>query len=227
MAVHPSTQGPQSDHRSENNSRRRGPGITPDALHAVTRLISSPPSFVRPRDWFHGIAPQLVTLLDSIDDKELASVAAYMIGSILCLEKYGRPGREGWEALAQPILEDIAPPKGYSSDSSSNIIVDSAGLSQALKRLETLTNSHPNPGLTTRLLRPIRLPLWAIASWPSSSDRLHEIWLKPAQRLLQTYLKLEHGAQSFSALQRIVNNLTFKGMAPLYFQLRVYSANSA
>jgi len=62
---------------------------------------------VRPSDWFSGISPQLLGLLDNVEEKELANVAAYMIGSILGPEKYGKPGREGWVAFAQPILENI------------------------------------------------------------------------------------------------------------------------
>lgn len=98
IRVHPSTiEEPQ---RSEAT---RGPPnsgeklvtttISPEALNAASRLISSPPSSMDAEVYFNGISAQLFALLDGDAGLELSRAAAFIIGSgILGRQRYGAPG---------------------------------------------------------------------------------------------------------------------------------------
>lgn len=63
-------------------------------------------------------------------------------------------------------------------------------MAASLRRLHSLAVSHPNPGLCKRLLSPLTLPLWALATWKRAKPTLVETICKPAQELLTIYLKL-------------------------------------
>lgn len=71
-----------------------------------------------------------------------------------------------------------------------------------------LTASHPNPGLSKRLLGPLLLPLWALSSWPNPQKELNEQICTPALELLQIFLKL---AGSSVILLDLVGNLGYIG----------------
>ncbi len=88
------------------------------------------------------------------------------------------------------------------------VLVSDEDVAQGLRRLQTLVISHPNPGLTKRLLHPIVLPLWALASWPSPSEKCQEDVCQPASNLLKIYLKI---SVSPDKLMPIVRNLLFDG----------------
>lgn len=76
-------------------------------------------------------------------------------------------------------------------------------VADALRRLASLISSHPNPGLSRRLLRNIVLPLWSLASWPAKGNELED-YRAPAGFLLHIILQLSvDGAQ----LIRIADNL--------------------
>lgn len=103
---------------------------------------------------------------------------------------------------SSPLIEDI------DHASSTKKIVSSSRISTAIHRLKILTSSHPNPGLTKRLLRPVILPLWALSSWSDVKSKTIEEICNPARDLLRMFLQLASGDQS---LFSIVQNLMFTG----------------
>jgi hypothetical protein len=89
LSVHPSSAG----YNTTANAGKRS-GITHEALDAVSKLLSSPPSSMSPEDWFGGIAPQLFALLQGEGEPEMDRAAAYVIGfGILGRRQYGAPGK--------------------------------------------------------------------------------------------------------------------------------------
>jgi hypothetical protein len=98
------------------------------------------------------------------------------------------------------MLNRIKPPPGFSSEVGSErdgvvdltrqrILVQHDELLTALRRLHSLLVSHPNPGLCKRLLAPLVLPLWALASWPEAQPAIAAV-CSAALELLRTYLML-------------------------------------
>ncbi|KAI0804995.1 hypothetical protein GGR55DRAFT_690926 [Xylaria sp. FL0064] len=206
--------------------QKQGANITMEALKMASNLLSVPPASVQPGVWFSGIAPQLLALLDGNDGPDLAKAAAYIIGfGVLGRKQLGAPGTPGWKELAEPILACINPSLS-SKETPTEPLVFSAGpdevvdlrkhtiliqgdaLHLALKRLSSLLNSHPNPGLTKRLLGPLLLPLWALSSWPLPTADVKERYCQLAQALVEIYLKL---AGSVDRYLEILNNLLFCG----------------
>ena len=106
-----------------------------------------------------------------------------------------------------------------------NILISSTQIRTALSRLTALVMFHPNPSLTKRLLGPIILPLWTIASWHSIKPS--KIFCDPATNLLKIFLRLSSASPptpnqvqakaakpasiKSSHLFRISQNILFKG----------------
>lgn len=88
------------------------------------------------------------------------------------------------------------------------VIVRPDDLALAIKRLVSLLNSHPNPGLTTRLLSPLLLPLWALSSWPDADQSCQDRVCLPAKTLLIIYLKIAGSAEKYLA---IIKDLLYEG----------------
>ncbi|KAI0539384.1 hypothetical protein GGR58DRAFT_512420 [Xylaria digitata] len=223
FSVHPSSTVAISEAAAP---QKQGANITMEALKMASTLLSVPPASVKPDVWFPGIAPQLLVLLDGDNGPDLAKAAAYVIGfGVLGRKQFGAPGTPGWRAFAEPMLACINPSL-TSKENPSEPLVFSAGpdevvdlrkrtvlieadaLHIALKRLSSLLNSHPNPGLTKRLLGPLLLPLWALSSWPLPNTQVKEQYCQLAQALIEIYLKL---AGSADKLLEIINNLLFCG----------------
>ncbi|KAI0203191.1 hypothetical protein F4808DRAFT_55075 [Astrocystis sublimbata] len=223
FSVHPSSTVSLSEAAAP---QKEGANITLEALKMASTLLSVPPPSVKPETWFPGIAPQLRALLDGNNGPDLARVAAYVIGfGVLGRKQFGAPGTPGWRAFAEPMLACINPSLSSQKTSDEPLIfgagpdevVDlrksttaarAGGLSDELKRLSALLNSHPNPGLTKRLLNPLLLPLWALASWPSPTTHINERYCQPARSLLEIYLRLAGSADKFL---EIIDNLLFSG----------------
>ncbi len=74
--------------------------------------------------------------------------------------------------------------------SQDKVLVQHEDLATALRRLHSLVVSHPNPGLCKRLLSPLLLPCWALASFPRAEPANTESVCTPALELLKIYLKL-------------------------------------
>ncbi|KFZ08301.1 hypothetical protein V502_09428 [Pseudogymnoascus sp. VKM F-4520 (FW-2644)] len=211
LSVHPTTAATAETRGQEAASK--GPQISPEALTSATQLVCSPPQGVTPYYWFDNLAPQLFSLLDGNGGLDMVKVAAYVIGyGILGRPQYGAPpDAPGWQLLAEPILRCIDPSQGRSlakTDSETiigarNMLSSEAEVADALRRLASLISSHPNPGLSRRLLRNIVLPLWSLASWPAKDNELED-YRAPAGFLLHIILQLSvDGAQ----LIRIADNL--------------------
>lgn len=75
--------------------QKQGAYITMEALRLATNLLSAPPSTVAPDQWYAGIAPQLLTLLDGKEGPDLVRAAAFVIGfGVLGRKQFGAPGKE-------------------------------------------------------------------------------------------------------------------------------------
>ncbi|KAI1175150.1 hypothetical protein F4777DRAFT_551504 [Nemania sp. FL0916] len=223
FSVHPSSTVRLSEAATP---QKQGANITMEALKMASTLLAVPPASVKPEAWFPGIAPQLFTLLDGDNGSDLAKVAAYVVGfGVLGRKQFGAPGTPGWKAFAEPMLacinpslsskEGTAEPLVFSAGPDQvvniwerTIIVQADALHLALKRLASLLNSHPNPGLTKRLLSPLLIPLWALSSWPSAPANIRERYCQPAKDLIDVYLKLAGSADKFL---EIIKNLLSSG----------------
>ncbi|KAI1652012.1 uncharacterized protein F4817DRAFT_420 [Daldinia loculata] len=206
--------------------QKQGANITMEALKLASKLLSTPPATIPPEQWFPGIAPQLLVLLDGKDGTDLAKAAAYVIGfGVLGRKQFGAPGMPGWKAFAEPMLSRINPtlsseeptrePLVFSAGPDEvvdlrkeAILVEAVDLRNALRRLSSLLDSHPNPGLTKRLLAPLMLPLWTLSSWPPASSEFDEHYRNPANALLKIYLKISGSPEKF---QTLLSNLLVNG----------------
>ncbi|ETS78659.1 hypothetical protein PFICI_08512 [Pestalotiopsis fici W106-1] len=195
--------------------QKQGANITMEAMKMAANLLATPPAGVTPEQWFPGIAPQLLALLDGAEGPDLVKVAAYVIGfGILGRRQFGAPGTPGWRSFAEPMLAAINP--SLSSDKAAHetmiftagpddivdlqketIIRQPVHLALALKRLTSQLNSHPNPGLTTRLLSPLVKPLWTLSSWPEADLETRETICSPARNLLSIYFKIAGQAEKY------------------------------
>ncbi|KAI1471007.1 uncharacterized protein F4812DRAFT_162575 [Daldinia caldariorum] len=217
FSVHPSSTVRASEAAAP---QKQGANITMEALKLASSLLSTPPNTVPPEQWFPGIAPQLLALLDGKDGADLAKAAAYVIGfGVLGRRQFGAPGTPGWKAFAEPMLAKINPTlsseklteESLALSASADevvdlrkevILVEAEDLRTALKRLSSLLDSHPNPGLTKRLLAPLMLQLWALSSWPPASKEFDEQYRRPTSTLLNIYLKISGSPEKFQALLR-------------------------
>ncbi|KAK4248631.1 hypothetical protein C7999DRAFT_13419 [Corynascus novoguineensis] len=202
--------------------QKRGANITQDALNLASNLLSTAPASVTPENWYAAIGPQLLALLDKGDDEpELVKAASYIIGfGILGKKSTGAPGTAGWKCLAEPMLFHIKPPPGAVNTtgvdddgiidlSKDRVLVSCGDLSTALHRLHALVVAHPNPGLCKRLLSPLLLSLWALASWDEIPEqRVVEKVLEPARALLKIFLKL---TPSPELILLLVQNMGYVG----------------
>jgi hypothetical protein len=92
LSIHPSNVQNASSAES-STPQSKGASISLEALNAASRLISAPPQSLTPDEWFSGIAPQLLSLLDGEGGLEMVRVAAYIIGyGILGRRELGAPG---------------------------------------------------------------------------------------------------------------------------------------
>ena len=223
LSVHPSSNVPQT---KPEDGAPKGPPISMEALSLATKVVSSPPlnpesqQKISADEWFRSIAPQLFHLLDGQDGLEMVKVASYVIGyGILGRREYGAPGSPGWRAIVEPIIGSIDPTlrsgdikkeetDGIVTIRAENVLVSSEHLFDGLRRLASLVSSHPNPGLSKRLLRPLMLPLWSLASWRAGEQ--FEEYRGPAKYLLSILLRLSSDAREHITIS---DNLLFNGNA--------------
>ncbi|KXJ96677.1 hypothetical protein Micbo1qcDRAFT_2287 [Microdochium bolleyi] len=223
FSVHPSSAIKNSE---AANPQKQGANITMEALKMASNLIAVPPTGVESEDWYPGIAPQLLTLLEGKNGEDLAKVAAYVIGfGVLGRRQFGAPGTAGWRAFAGPMLSALDPSlasptkEGKSEDRVEEkdeivdlrgrlVLVNAEDLAAALHRLSSLLNSHPNPGLTKRLLGPLLQPLWILSTWASASEEIATRYKHPAKSLLEVYLRLSGSTEKLTSL---LDNLLAKG----------------
>jgi len=99
------------------------------------------------------------------------------------------------------------------------LLVTSDVLSTCLRRLQSLIVSHPNPGLTRRLLNPLLLPLWAIATWTKPSSQYEEEYALPARNLLKIYLRITSPTDKVMVIiHKLLYNGAQLGDKPWIFQ---------
>ena len=221
---------------SSGASKEQRPGggsiISHEALNAASKLLSSPPADMEAEVWYKGIAPQLFDLLEGKGELELDQAAAFVIGfGILGRRQYGAPGTAGWKAFVEPMYRHIDPSLLSDTLTSTKeesiitvgrpkILSSSADIARALQRLKKLLTSHPNPALTKRLLRPILLPLWSLASWAEQFDHRNQNSLFiDATDLLKYIIRLLSGNESSEGIsqiispmiQEILDNILFDG----------------
>ncbi|KAL6864157.1 hypothetical protein J3F83DRAFT_742734 [Trichoderma novae-zelandiae] len=203
FAVHPSNTGKPAEDASGG---KQGAAITHEAVAVATKLLSSVPATMSAQQWFDGIAGQLFALFDGEAGRDVAKTAAQIVGfGILGKKQFGAPGAPGWNAFVQPLIEAINPSLKPSKKDPSlgsevveeivelgreKVLVTASDLEKALKRLELLIMSNPSPGLCKRVLKPVRLQLWALASWINPSQETDGRFCRPARILVQTHLRL-------------------------------------
>jgi Required for nuclear transport of RNA pol II C-terminus 1/Required for nuclear transport of RNA pol II C-terminus 2 len=173
----------------------RGPPLPLEALAHASRLLSSIPSHLSPQEYYSQLAPQLFDLLDGGAGPEIATAAAFTIASVLGRKAHGAPGEAGWNAFAEPLFARIDPSITNTSALNSTqggcfslVLVPESELELAVTRLVALTTSHPNPGLTKRLLGRVFLPLWGLLCFAKKTNKT--TWYDRAVTLTQLYLKL-------------------------------------
>ncbi|RDA84015.1 hypothetical protein CP532_2926, partial [Ophiocordyceps camponoti-leonardi (nom. inval.)] len=209
FSVHPSSQGSGSAQPQKN-----GASITHEAVAVGTKLLSSVPPTMTAEAWFRAISGQLLDLLDGIAGKDLAKVVAQIVGfGILGQRQFGAPGAPGWEVFVQPLIEAVNPslapesrPICAESDGDvttlclDRVIVPAQRLETALHRLSVLVLSNSSPGLCRRILKPIIVQLWALASWGQPAEAAEARFVSPARSLVQTYLQLFGKLDSISPI---------------------------
>ncbi|KAG2416864.1 hypothetical protein HFD88_008081 [Aspergillus terreus] len=210
---------PSLGHDSQDQTSN-GPHFTVQAIMQTSRLLSSVPQGMKSAEYFTSIAPQLLALVDG-DDPDLRKTAAYAIGNgILCKRAYGAPGTIGHSIFLEPIFKTLTAaldglsrqymrfPSASSRASSDKVLVDESMLLRAIDRLRSLVLQPPNPGLVKRVVYPILLPLWGLASFTSQNQRLdlHE----KVMTVLQTYFGVSVGMQP---LKKLIDNLLWDGGA--------------
>ncbi|KAF2842235.1 hypothetical protein M501DRAFT_948560 [Patellaria atrata CBS 101060] len=207
---------PAAEDQFEALPNSQGPPLPLEALQQATKLLSSVPSSMNLGSYYSALALQLWELLDGGDGPEMARVAAHIIGSgILGRRSVGAPGKIGWVLFADPIIGPLNPstvPRLSSSENASkaslgNPIVDEPALALALKRFVTLVTSHPNPGLTKRLVGRTLLPLWGLLCY-SKSHQVSPVWAERAELLLSSFIRLGAGLPE---LEMLTSDLLWDG----------------
>jgi hypothetical protein len=197
----------------------QGPTLPIEALQQASRLLSSVPRTMAPEDYFARLAPQLLSLLDGDAGKEISRATAFVVSSgILGKRAFGAPGTIGWKLFAEPLLNTFNPPatkparkrKANSDDPLlDQQLISQANLSSTLNRLSALIGSHPNPGLTGRLLKPLLLPLWGLVNY-DKSPIVEAEWSEPALNLLDVFFKL---SGNITHLTVLTDNLLWDGIS--------------
>lgn len=208
---------PSLGHEAQDQAST-GPHFTVQAIMHVSRILSSVPQDMDPVLYFSTIAPQLLVLLDG-DDLDLKKTAAYVIGSgILGRRTYGAPGTIGHLIFVEPIFRALTADLDTCAKQWMTVSSNAGGASPgsalanesmvllAIDRLKSLTLHHPNPGLVKRLVYPILVPLWGLASFAIEQQKIppHE----SVMALLQTYFGVSVGVQP---LKKLVDHLLYDG----------------
>ena len=204
--------------REAQDQASNGPHFTVQAIMHVSRLLSSVPQYMDPVVYFSTIAPQLLALIDG-DDPDLKKTASYVVGNgILGKRAYGAPGTIGHSIFVEPLFKVLTADLDTSSQhllgisdvskngSSAQLLVNESTLALAISRLKSLALQHPNPGLVKRLVYPILVPLWGLASFTQEIQQgvIH----KDSMALLQTYFGVSVG---IDPLKKLVNHLLWNG----------------
>lgn len=202
---------------SEDDSKlSKGAALPLEGLQQASRLLSAIPESMSADEYLTRLAPQLLDLLDQAEEKELSRAAAFVIGSgILGKRALGAPGAIGWKLFVEPNHQALNPSaiptirkRKMESKSLEKELVSSTTLTFTLRRLSILTTSHPNPGLTGRLIKPVLLPLWALMI-PNEIPAIETAECSElAFGLLRTFFRL---SGSLKDVDNLSENLLFDG----------------
>ncbi|PVH99912.1 hypothetical protein DM02DRAFT_415353 [Periconia macrospinosa] len=184
-----------------------------EAITQASRLLVSAPSGMTQDEWLTKLAPQLFTLLDGNEGKELSRAAGQIIaGGILNKKSTGAPKAIGWELFATPLQMAISPQvsdtANRSKDTEPQVIVNEQDLRLALRRLATISSSYSHAGLLKRLVGPVFLSLWGILHHTSSRPALDKGWFQLAHAILLRYLTFSCEPQR---IDTVANNLFWDG----------------
>lgn len=197
----------QNSQKAEETS---GPGHqVPISLEAVTQasvLLIRPPAGTSQGEWLQKIAPQLLSLVDGNEGKELTRAAGQIIASgILSKKSTGAPGTTGWTIFAVPILRDLCP-RDVSQldlqDRHRQAIVVEQKLNLALKRLSIIVDGHSHAGLLRRLINPVILSLWALLNYATASSALDKSWATLTRNILIRYMSIACDAREADSIAR-------------------------
>ncbi|KAJ4335894.1 hypothetical protein N0V95_008768 [Ascochyta clinopodiicola] len=188
----------------------------PIPLEAVTqasKLLVSPPRETDQDEWIRQLTPQLWSLLDGDEGRELSRAAGQIIaGGILSKRATGAPGTVGWKLFAQPILENISP-KGTATamlrnSTQDRVVIPDQDLLLALQRLSVITTSYSHAGLIKRLVGPVLLPLWALLNYVRSKRSLDKAWGELSRHIIFRYITV---ACDPKQMDKIATNLFWNG----------------
>lgn len=186
--------------------------ISPEGLAQATKVLTSVPSTLTEKEYYTKVAPQLLSLLDGESGPELsAAIASIITSNILNKRSTGAPGAIGWELLAAPQLMALQPASSFcatqKSDVASETLVPQRQLEQSVNRLLALTTSTMNASLCGRLLRPVLLPLWALATFDAPFNVAKSATVT-ARQLLEIFLSR---CGNINHLKIIRDNLLWDG----------------
>lgn len=193
----------------------------PIPLEAVTqaaRLLVLPPTGTSQDDWLRQLAPQLWSLLDGENGKELSRAAGQIIaGGILSKKATGAPGTIGWELFIVPLLQSIYPKDNVPSGMKSGggiVIVEEIHLLQALRRLAVIVKSYSHTGLIKRLIVPLLLPLWSLLAYVTPRPAINKEWSELPEAILARYFSISCDARQVDS---IATNMFWDGTSTWCF----------
>jgi hypothetical protein len=163
-----------------------------EAIAQAARLLALPPAGMHQDVWIRNLAPQLWTLLDGGEGRELSRAAGHIIAAgFLSKKATGAPGAVAWQLFAQPLLQSISPTDVSSKtrrNTKDQVLVQDHQLLLALKRLSAITSAHSYAGLIKRLVSPILLPLWALFNLAKARRLVNQEWIELPQNILSRYM---------------------------------------
>ncbi|KAF2255501.1 hypothetical protein BU26DRAFT_512473 [Trematosphaeria pertusa] len=184
-----------------------------EAITQASKLLVSVPSGMSQDDWFTQLAPQLWTLLDGSEGKELSRAAGQIVaGGILNRKTTGSPGTIGWELFAAPLLKAIHPKVVVGArvrqSTANRVIVSEQDLELSLKRMATIASSYSHAGLIKRLVGPVLLSLWGLFAHATSRPSLDKGWTELPRAIILRYMTV---ACEPARIDTIADNLFWNG----------------
>jgi len=220
--------------RPEEGVTSKGPLLSVDTLVQASKVICSVPRNMSSQQYFAGLSPQLISLLDGSDGPDMSKAAAYIIsGGILAKKSTGAPGSIGWTLFAEPIFFAFDVGK-YKAESDASLpaghqVTTEPSLRAALQRLLSILEAQPNPGLTGRLVGRILLPLWGLINY-AKCRHTEAFWYAATSKILEAFMKLSAGLPQLESLANdlLSNGLTDRLFAPgSYGGIEIRPQNSA
>ncbi|KAH7095464.1 hypothetical protein FB567DRAFT_623726 [Paraphoma chrysanthemicola] len=184
-----------------------------EAVTQAARLLVLPPNGMDQDVWLRQLAPQIWSLLDGSEGKELSRAAGQIIaGGILSKKAIGAPGTVGWELFAQPLLSAVSPgnveERSTIQSTSKETRVQESELIIALRRLSAIALAYSHAGVLKRLLGPLVLSLWALLNYAEARPALNKQWAILAKSILVQYFTVTGDPRQ---VDKIATNLFWDG----------------